>query len=103
LKRKASRHARRAASAVLAGHVLAAGPKLAAVPAPASAKGSNRSILLGFLILPVLMGLAALLPAKRLPESIGGTFKEHRLDLAICGAVGFGAVFFAWLISSALS
>jgi hypothetical protein len=88
---------------VLAGHVLAAGPKLAAVAVPAPAKGANRSILLVFLILPMLMGLAALLPAKRLPESISGTFKEHRLDLAICGAAGFGAVFFAWLISSALS
>jgi hypothetical protein len=88
---------------VLAGHVLAAVPKLAAVAAPPPAKGSNRSILLVFLILPMLMGLTALLPAKRLPESISGTFKEHRLDLAICGAAGFGAVFFAWLISSALS
>jgi hypothetical protein len=87
---------------VLAARALAAGPKVAAVAPADTGRGSSWSILLAFLILPVLLGLAATLPSERLPTRVGGVFEQHRTDLAIGGVVGFGAVLVAWLITFVL-
>jgi hypothetical protein len=87
---------------VLAGHALAAGPKVSTVAAVGTGKSSGWSILLVFLVLPVLLGLAATLPADRMPQRVGSVFEQHRTDLAIGGVIGFGAVLFAWLVTFAL-
>jgi hypothetical protein len=87
---------------VLAARALAAGPKVATVAPAGTGRGSSWSILLAFLILPVLLGLAATLPAERMPQRMGSVFEQHRTDLAIAGVIGFGAVLVAWLVTFVL-
>jgi hypothetical protein len=98
-KPKVRHRAERPAGAVLAARALAAGPTVA--PA-GTGKGSSWSILLAFLVLPVLLGLAATLPAERMPQRMSSVFEQHRTDLAIAGVIGFGAVLVAWLVTFAL-
>jgi hypothetical protein len=85
---------------VLAARALAAGPTVA--PAGTGNGSTSWSILLAFLVLPVLLGLAATLPAERMPQRMGSVFEQHRTDLAIAGVIGFGAVLVAWLVTFVL-
>jgi hypothetical protein len=101
-KPKVRHRAHRPAGAVLAARALAAGPKVATVAPAGTGRGSSWSILLAFLILPVLLGLAATLPAERMPQRMGSVFEQHRTDLAIAGVIGFGAVLVAWLVTFVL-
>ena len=102
-RRKAPHKVKRPTGVVLAGRALAAGPKVATVvTTDTGGKGSSLSILLAFLALPVLLGLAATLPARRLPARMGAVFEQHRTDLAISGVVGFGVILIAWFVTFAL-
>jgi hypothetical protein len=90
------------AGGVLAGRALASGPKVGAVAPTVPGKRSSWSILLAFLILPVLLGLAATLPGGVLPQRVGGLFEHHRTNLAIAGIIGSAVVLVAWLVTFGL-
>ena len=102
LKRKARHRVERPTGAVLAGRAFAARPEVATVVPTSTGKWSRLSILLAFLALPALLGLAATLPVRRLPARMGVAFERHRTDLAISCVVVFGVVLVAWFVTFVL-
>ena len=101
-KRKALHRVERPTGSVLAARALAARPEVATVAPTGTDNGSSLSILLAFLALPALLGLAATLPVRRLPVRIGVALERHRTDFAISCVVVFGVVLVAWFVTFVL-
>jgi hypothetical protein len=85
---------------VLARQAAPARPNVVATIAPAGplGKGWARAIIFSLLVAPLLLVVAAALPARRLPSRVAGAVVHRRSDLAIGGLVGFGSLLLAWLV-----